>query len=127
MTAILAVFVVVGFAAAIEYLELPRHARDVARRGGETLHVLRDESLTDAEKEEMLQREATQLFGLLGILAGGSVLALGVPLTAVWGLEKIGVGSFHGTLVVLQRIDFLLGTVVVGGLAYFLIQRVRGS
>lgn len=127
MTAFLAVFVVIAFAAALEYLELPRHARDVARRGGETVRVLRDESLTDAEKEERLQRHAKRLFGLLGILAGGSVLSLGVPLIAVWGLEKLGVGSFHGTLVVLQRIDFLLGSIVVGGLAYFLIQRVRGS
>lgn len=127
MTIVLAVFVVIAFAAAIEYLELPRHARDVARRGGETLRVLRDASLTDAEKEEVLQRHAKRLFVLLGVLAGGSVLSLGVPLLVVWGLETVGVGSFHGTLVVLQRIDFLLGTVVIGGLAYFLIKRVRGA
>jgi hypothetical protein len=127
MNLALAVFVVVGFAAILEYLELPRHARDVTRRGTDSLQVLQDSSLSDAEKEEALQDHARRLFVLLGILAGGSVLALGGPLGVVWLLEKIGIGSFQGTLAVLQRLDFLLGTIIVGILAYLLVQRVRAS
>jgi hypothetical protein len=127
MNLALAVFVVVGFAATLEYLELPRHARDVTRRGTDTLQVLQDSSLSDAEKEEALQNHARRLFVLLGILAGGSALALGVPLGCVWLLEKVGVGSFGGTMAVLQRIDFLVGTIIAGTLAYFLVQRLRAS
>lgn len=123
----LAIFVVVVFAVTLEYLELPRHARNVTRRGTDSVQVLQDSSLSDAEKEEALQRHARRLFGLLGILAGGSVLALGVPLGLVWMVGKVGVGSFQGTLAVLQRIDFLVGTIIAGTLTYLLVQRLRTS
>lgn len=127
MNVALALFVVVGFAITLEYLELPRYARNVTRRGTDSLQVLQNSSLSDAEKEEALQRHARRLFMLLGILGGGSGLALGVPLGGVWLLEKVGVGSFAGTLAILQRIDFLIGTIIVGILAYLLVQRVRSS
>lgn len=123
----LAVFVVVGFAVTIERLHLPARARDVGRHSTASLDVLRNESLSDADKETALQDRSRQLFRLLGILTGGSVLALGLPLGAVWLLGRVGVGSFEDTLAVLQRIDFLAGTTAVGLLAYFLVQRLRAS
>ncbi|PQJ35623.1 hypothetical protein BSZ35_14375 [Salinibacter sp. 10B] len=127
MNVVLAVFVVVGFAATIEYFDLPLHARNVTQRGSDSLAVLRDDSLSDLEKEEALQRQARRLFGLLGILAGGSILALGAPLGIVWLLGRVGIGSFERTLSVLQRLDFLGGTILVGALAYLFIQRLRTS
>lgn len=123
----LAVFVVVGFAVTIERLHLPARARDVGRHSTASLDVLRNESLSDADKETALQDRSRQLFRLLGILTGGSALALGLPLGAVWLLGQVGVGSFQNTLAVLQRIDFLAGTTAVGLLAYFLVQRLRAS
>jgi hypothetical protein len=54
------------------------------------------------------------------VLAGGSILALGGPLALVWGLEQIGLGSFQKVLAILQRLDFLAATVVVGLLGYLL-------
>jgi len=127
MNLALAVFVVVIFAGTLEYLELPRHARDVTRRGTDSLQVLQDSSLSDAEKEEALQNHARRLFVLLGILGGGSVLALGLPLGVVWLLEQGEIGSFQRTLAILQRIDFLVGTIVAGTLAYLLVQRLGSS
>jgi hypothetical protein len=127
MNFVLAVFVVLGFAATIERLHLPTRAREVGRHSTASLDVLRDESLDDAAKEEALQDRSRQLFRLLGILTGGSALALGLPLGIVWLLGQVGIGSFGGTLAVLQRIDFLAGTTVVGLLAYFLVQQVRAS
>lgn len=125
MNLVLAMVVVVGFAVTIEYLDLPGHARDAGRRGMQSIEVLQDDSMDDREKEEALQRHAGRLFGLLGILAGGSVLALGLPLAGVWGLGKLGVGSFSGTLLVLERLDFLAGVTVVGLLGYLLIRSHR--
>lgn len=127
MNAVLAMFVVVGFAVTIERLHLPTRAREVGRHSMASLDVLQDESLSDADKEAALQNRSRQLFRLLGILTGGSALALGLPLGIVWLLGQVGVGSFHGALAVLQRIDFLVGTTVVGLLAYFLVQRLRAS
>lgn len=124
MSLLLAVLVVVAFAVALEALGLPERAREVVRRSGECVHLLRDPSLDDAERERGLQRQAVRLFGLLGILAGGAALALGVPLAAVWLLERAGVASLPGVLEVLERVDFLLAACVVGGAAYFLARRM---
>jgi hypothetical protein len=127
MNVVLAVFVVVGFAVTIERLHLPARAREVGRHSTASLDVLRDDSLDDAAKEEALQNHSRHLFRLLGILTGGSALALGLPLGIVWLLGQGGIGSFGGTLAVLQRIDFLAGTTVVGLLAYFLVQQARNA
>lgn len=127
MNLVLAVFVVVGFAVTIERLHLPARAREVGRQSTDCLGVLRDNSLDDTAKEEALQQRARRLFVLLGILTGGSALALGLPLLGVWLLGQAHVGSFGGTLDVLQRIDFLAGTTIIGLLGYFLVQRVRAS
>ncbi len=123
----LAVFVVVGFAATLEYLDLPDHARMVGNRSSDSLEVLRDDSLGDREKEEALQSQSRELFRLLGILVGGSTLALGLPLGAVWLLGQVGVGSFWGTIGVLERIDFLVGVTVLGGLGYLAFRKLYPS
>ena len=125
MNLALALFVVAGFAATLERLRLPARAREVGEHSTACLNVLRDDSLDDAGKEQALQARSRQLFRLLGIPTGGSALALGLPLAGVWLLSRVGVGTFTGTLHVLQRIDFLVATTVVGLLAYLLVQQVR--
>lgn len=120
MNLVLAALVIVGFALTIEFLNLPDRARTAGRRGIASLQVLRDPSMTDREKEEALQRQARALFGLLGSLVGGSALALAVPLASVWILTEMGVGTFAGTLAVLERIDFLAAATAIGLLGYLL-------
>jgi len=127
MNLVLALLVVVGFAATIECFDLPDRARTVGRRSRRSLSVLRDNSLRDREKEEALQQQARQLFRLLGVLVGGSVLALGGPLGAVWLLGRAGIGSFWGTIGVIERLDFLAGVTVVGGIGYALFRRFYAS
>ncbi|PSQ75210.1 MAG: hypothetical protein BRD39_00220 [Bacteroidetes bacterium QH_9_64_21] len=125
MNLALALFVVVGFAGTLEYLNLPEQARGVGERSQDALAVLRNDALDDREKEEALQDHARRLFALLGILLGGSIPALGGPLAIVWGLERIGVGSFEAVLGILQRLDFLAATIVVGLLGYLIVRRLR--
>lgn len=125
MNLLLAAFVVVVFAVTIERLELPARAREVAARAGDSLEVLRDPTLDDEAKERALRHQSGQLFRLLGLLAGGSLLALGLPLAAVWLLELAGVASLGGVLSTLERPDFLLGTVVVGAVAFLFLRALR--
>jgi len=73
----------------------------------------------------VLQDHACRLVALLGILAGGSLLALGGPLAIVWGLERVGVGSSGAVLGILQRLDFLAATIVVGLVGYLIARRLR--
>lgn len=123
----LALFVVVGFAAMLEYLGLPDRALTVGRRSGRSLQVLRDNSLKDREKEAALQRQARKLFRLFGMLMGGSLLALGLPLGVIWVLGQVGIGSFWGTIGVLERIDFLVGVTVTGLLGYLVSRQIYSS
>jgi hypothetical protein len=107
----------VGFAGTIHSLNLVGCAREVSERGMDCLRVVRDASLADEVKETRLQRHARRLFVLLGTLAGGSTLALALPLSGVWLLGQMDVASFPSVLAFLQRLDFLAGTVVIGMLA----------
>ena len=100
----LALFVVVGFAATIEYFDLPDRARTVGERSSRSLAILRNDSLGDREKEKALQSQSRELFWLLGILTGGSALALGLPLGIVWLLGQLDVGSFWSAMSILERL-----------------------
>lgn len=126
MDVVWAVAVVVTFAATIEGLDLPERAREVGRRGRDCLAVLGDASLDDAAKEERLQRQAVRLFALFGILAGGSLLAIGLPLGAVRALDAVGWASFADVLDVLERLDFLAAVTVAGVAVYLLVRRLGG-
>lgn len=125
MSWVWATAVVVAFAAVLEGLSLPDRAGEVGRRARACLGVLRDPGLSDGEKEEALQRHALRLFALLGLLVGGSALALGLPLGVVWGLGRAGWASFPEVWATLQRLDFL-AAVSVGGAAVWLVLRAGG-
>lgn len=123
---LLAAMVVVVFALVLERLDLPEKARETGKRARRSLAVLRDPSLDDREKESALQEQSLRLFGLLGILLGGSLLALGLPLLVVWLLGLAGISSLGAVLAVLESPSFLLGTIVVGAVGY-LAYRKLGS
>lgn len=127
MSFLLAALVVVVFALVLERLRLPDRARETGRRARESVDVLRDPELDDREKESALQEQSLRLFVLLGILLGGSLLALGLPLLGVWLLELAGVSSLESVLGVLERPDFLLGTVVAGVGGYLIYRRMGSS
>lgn len=122
MSVLLAALVVVTFALSVAWLDLPARAREVGARSLEGLDALRDPGLDDRAKEEALRRVALRLFGLLGLLVGGSVLALGLPLLGVWLLELGGVSSLESVLAMLERPDFLAAA-TGGGLLIFLAGR----
>lgn len=127
MALLWASLVVVTFAVTIERIGLPDRAREVGRRSRACLDALRDPSLGDEAKEEELRRQAVRLFALFARLAGGSLLALGLPLGAVWGIDALGLASLPDVLAVLERVDFLVGATVVGAVAYLLIHRTGGT
>lgn len=123
MDVLWASLVVVGFAGVLERLGLPARAEEVARRSRECLAVLQDPALDDDRKEAALQGHARRLFVLLAVLVGGSVLALGLPLGAVWALDRVGWASFRGTWATLQRVDFLAAVSLGGGLLWLILRR----
>jgi hypothetical protein len=122
VSVLLAALVVVTFALTVAWLDLPARAREVGARSLEGFDALRDPELDDRAKEEALRRVALRLFGLLGLLVGGSALALGLPMLGVWLLELGGVASLEAVLAMLERPDFLAAA-TGGGLLVFLVGR----
>lgn len=118
--------VVGGFALLIDRLGLPDRSREVGRRSGACLDVLRNPAVGDERKEQELRRQALGLFGLFGRLAGGGLLAVALPLGAVWGLDALGLASLPAVLSVLEQWEFLLGAAVVGGPVYLVVRRMDG-
>lgn len=125
MSLLLATFVVAAFALVLERLRLPVRAREVGSRAVRSLEVLRDPGLDDQAKETALRQQAGALVVLVGILAGGSLLALGLPLFAVWLLDVLGLASFGSVLAILERVDFLIAAALIGSATYLLVRRLR--
>lgn len=123
----LAGLVVVLFAALIHRLRLPARAREVATGATTCLRVLRDTALDDDAKARALRRQAGRFFTLFAILAGGSALALSVPLGGVWVLDLAGVAALSDVLTILARPDFLGATVLAGVGAYLVVRRLGRS
>lgn len=127
MSVLLALAVVVSFATILMRLGLTARVRETAARAKACLDALRDPTLDDDSKETTLKRESVRLFALSGVLAGGTLLALAVPLLGVWLLDRAGVASFDSVLSILGRVDFLIA-VTAGGLVLGLVmRRVRRS
>lgn len=125
MSLALAVGVVLGFAGVLHLLELPARTAEVGRRSREALDALRDRDLDDDGKERLLRRLAVRLFVLMGILVGGSALALGFPLGVVWVLERAGVASLAAVLAVLESPGFLAATVAGGTGIWLAVRQLR--
>lgn len=125
MSLFLAVLVAVAFAAIVERTGLPAHAAEVMRRARGSLAVVTDRALTDDQKERRLRAEALRLFVLLGRMAGGSALALGLPLALLWFGDRLGWMSMPEVLDVLMRVDFIVGISVAGGLVLWWMSRRR--
>lgn len=111
-----AVAVVSGFL--VERLGLPTHVRAVMSRAGRCRRILADRGRTDLEKERALREETVRLLGLFGRLAGGSLVAIGVPLAAIGALQAVGVASASAVVATMIRPAFLASAFGVGVLVW---------
>jgi hypothetical protein len=123
MNIVLALLVVIAVAGIVWWARLPAHLAEAVRGARGTYSVVSDPALTDDQKERRLKEEAPRLVGLLGRIVFGSVLALGLPLVAVWAVDRVGLISLPDVLGVLVRIDFLVAVSAFGVLAVWWVRR----
>jgi hypothetical protein len=126
MNIVLALLVVIAVAGIVWRARLPAHLAEAVRGARGTYSVVSDPSLTDDQKERRLKEEAPRLVGLLGRIVLGSVLALGLPIIAVWAVDRLGLISLPEVLGVLVRIDFLIAVSASGVLAVWWVRRRGG-
>ena len=127
MTLLLALLVVAAFAGIVGRTRLPAHAGEAVRRARGSYAVVSDPSLSDGQKERRLREEAPRLLALLGRIVAGGIMALGVPLGALWVADRAGLTSLPEVLDVLVRLDFLLAVSAAGIVVAWWLTRRRGT
>lgn len=120
-----ATLVVVLFAVLIQLFRFVERTRDVLAISRESVETMRSESLTEREKESLIQKNSLQLFRLLGLLLLGSAVALCLPLALVWISEFAGLFSYQGVVDMLLRWDFIIAALFIGVAAYYAMARLN--
>lgn len=122
----MAVLVVFAFAGIVRMTHLPSHLREATHRAHGTYSIVSDRSLTDDQKERRLREATIPLVVLFGRIVAGSILALALPLAAVWAMDRFGFISLPDVLGVLVRIDFLVAVSAFGVLTAWWMRRRGG-
>lgn len=113
-----AVLVIVLFVILLNVVRLVPRTREVLSIGQQAVDTLRDSTLTDDEKEHAMRQSSLRLVRLLLILAGGTLVAILLPLVLIWLLELAGIFTVAGVLDMFLRWDFIIGGSVVGIATY---------
>lgn len=120
-----AVLLVVGVLLLCRVLGIVSRSRAALAVVQDSLMVIGDRGLDDAQKGRALQRNALRLFGwfLVLLLIGAAVFA--IPLGLVWLASRAGLVSWDGVLQVTLSIPFLIGTLVLTFAAVVVLSRRR--
>ncbi len=120
-----AVFIVVAavwLALALKAPARVREALDVSREG---MTALQDRSLSDDDKEALMQKQSLRLFRLFFLILAVFVIAIAAPVVVLWGLGKLGVVSFDDVIRTSISVKFLVGCTLVGTLLAFAVRARR--
>ncbi|MGF1477834.1 MAG: hypothetical protein ACFB6S_19995 [Geminicoccaceae bacterium] len=113
-----AALTLLAFIALLKTFKTFELARGAFMSSRQALSVLRDPALDDDAKERAMQRQAGDLFRAFALVTGGAVLALGLPLLVIAGLDHLEVLSLERFWAVTLSPAFLLSTLIAGGLIW---------
>jgi hypothetical protein len=114
--------VVLGFIGLAKVFGLVERNLKVIQISRSAASVIGDNSLGDLQKEKKLQKYAKELLTLFLMITGISILALGVPLGAVWLMDALNLLSFAGVIQTITSTWFILATVGIS-LVYLFLKR----
>lgn len=120
-----AVFIVVAavwLALALKAPARVREALDVSRDG---MSALQDRSLSDDDKEALMQKQSLRLFRLFFLILAVFTIAIGAPVAVLWGLGRLGLLSFDDVIRTSISVKFLVGCTLVGTLLAFAVRARR--
>lgn len=113
-----AAVIVALFGVLIHLLGIVDRTRDVVSICRNAVTILQDPRVADDEKEKQMRQNSLRLFTLLAILIAGTLIAVTLPLFAIWLVQFSGLWSVNEVLNLFLRWDFLIGATVFGVLAY---------
>lgn len=124
MSALLgASFLVVGFLAVFQLLDLTGHAKRAIDLARGALFDIGRRDLDDDEKEKALRLRAVGLLKVTGILFAGGAAAALLPAAVIWALDRFGVLSWDAVMEASFSWEFLLAAAVATTVALWLLAR----
>jgi len=115
-----AVFVCVAFVALADRLGIADQPVKVAAASRRALQTFTDPTLHDDAKERSMRADARALGRLFLVITASALVAIGLPIAAVWLLDAAGVVAFAAVLDALVSWPVLTAGVVmfVGKIGY---------
>ena len=107
-----ALFLVIGFIAILKIAGLVEKSTRVIAISKQAVAVLRDEGMSDDEKENLMQGHAKQLAGLFFLLTIGGLAAVFLPFALIWAFDQAGWISADSVLNVALSWPFITATTI---------------
>lgn len=121
-------FLVAGFLILFKLLNLMEQARDTLTASRLSVFEISRRDIDDEEKEKNLRAHSLTLLKAIAALMLGSILAAGLPLVILWGLDIVDLLSLEATLETASSWPFLLAaTIVTLGVFWRSFQRHRNQ
>jgi hypothetical protein len=113
----------VAFVAAFRAAGLAARARGVVATTHAALQVIRNESLSDDEKELRVRSASRSLLGAFCELAFRSAMVVAAPAAVLWGADAIGLAPSAAVMTFLLSWPALVGFSVLAVLAFAVLPR----
>ena len=113
-----ALLVILLFAFLLHLVRLVSKTKKVLSIGQQAIATLRNNALSDDEKERKMQQDSLRLLRLLFVLTSRGLVAILLPLVLIWLFSLVGLFSFEGVLSMFMRWDFILGSTALGIATY---------
>ena len=118
------IVLILGFMILLKVFGLIGRTKKVTGVARSALEVVRDRDLDDRQKEAATQKYAKELFSLFIVIAGASLIALGIPLGIVWIMELANLLTVAEVISATLTLEFL-GIAVVLSVGMFLWGKTR--
>ncbi|MBA55062.1 MAG: hypothetical protein CMK89_11460 [Pseudomonadales bacterium] len=122
---IAALFALSAFIYLLKRLGVIAVSREVISLSTAVLSTMNDGSLSDLEKEKAMQAFSLRLFKAFFLIILGSALALLIPCSLLWGLDRLDWLSLDVVMTTSLSWPFLLVSLIMGCTGFYLM-RDRG-
>ena len=112
------IVLILGFMILLKVFGLIGRTKKVTGVARSALEVVRDRDLDDRQKEAATQKYAKELFSLFIVIAGASLIALGIPLGIVWIMELANLLTVAEVISATLTLEFLGIAVVLSGVMF---------
>lgn len=115
---------IIGFMIFMKVFGLVAKSYRVTSVAKSALDVVRDPNMDDRQKESATRQYSKELFSLFFVIAGASVVALGIPLVVIWVMDLANLVSLSEVIEGTITLEFL-GIAAVISAIFILLGKTR--